>query len=163
MTVQLGPVPPVAAGLQSNETLEPRDAPSAGIDRPPFSPEAVETARAVDPPPSVARTSGPPDRDLPPLIPPDPQAPAGPPPAFEASILDRARQDVSQLDAPRTEAAQPAPPSRDQGTAPEPLAPEASAEAYSVPPSAELRAEVELATVRRIETPYDTATVDVSR
>ena len=34
---------------------------------------------------------------------------------------------------------------------------------YDVPPSAEQRAEREVATIRRIETPYDTATVDVSR
>jgi hypothetical protein len=35
--------------------------------------------------------------------------------------------------------------------------------AYDVPPSAEARAEQEVATIRRIETPYDIVTVDVSR
>ena len=44
----------------------------------------------------------------------------------------------------------------------EPARPE-SRGPYDVPPSAEFRAEREIATIRRIETPYDTATVDVSR
>lgn len=159
MTVQLGPVPPLAAGLQPTDTTEARDAPRAGIDRPPFSAEATETARAVDPPVGVARTAALPDRDLPPLIPPDPQAPAGPPPAFEASILDRARQSTAAPAAPDAEPAGQTPPA--------PAVPEGretdGKPDYDVPPSAEQRAEVEVATVRRIETPYDTATVDVTR
>ncbi len=45
---------------------------------------------------------------------------------------------------------------------PEPR-PEPRRSGYDVPPSAEYRAEREVATIRRIETPYDTATIDVSR
>ncbi len=159
MTVQLGPVPPLAAGLQPNDAVEAREAPRAGIDRPPFSAEATETARAVDPPSGAARAAALPDRDLPPLIPPDPQAPAGPPPAFEASILDRARQNAASPAVQRAEPAGQIPMDRAEPGDPAADGPPP----YDVPPSAEQRAEVEVATVRRIETRYDTATVDVSR
>ena len=93
---------------------------------------------------------------MPELLPPNPKAPAGPPPAFEASILDRAREtaftgqpDVTALPA-----------------APEPVvdkAPEAEDASYDAPPSRAERAEEQVTTLRRIETPYDTATIDVSR
>lgn len=81
------------------------------------------------------------------LAPRDPDAPAGPPPAFEASILDRRRE---ALVAPPDLLA-PAP-GKDEVDAP-----------YDVPPSRIERATETITTVRRIETPYDTATVDVSR
>ncbi|MEM9344100.1 MAG: hypothetical protein AAGA87_13740 [Pseudomonadota bacterium] len=133
---------------------------------------AVEQAQTVD--------NAPERNMLPDLLPPNPQAPAGPPPAFEASILDRAREvafrgtgDVTS--APELPQPQPEPVQNTSGTAPEEdfelssqpvVAPEAEPESelsYDVPPSRMERAEEQVTTLRRIETPYDTATVDVSR
>lgn len=92
------------------------------------------------------------------LIPPDPNAPAGPPPAFEASILDRARQvALASLTAPVND-----PASADRAA---PLADGAmpdQPDPYTTPPSAEVRASLDVSMLRRFETPYDTTTVDVS-
>jgi hypothetical protein len=120
------------------------------------SSQRPETARAIDPPPPAKRA-----QSLAPdvrrnLNPPDPNAPAGPPPAFEASILDRAREQVSQPVKPSDIQLEPATP-RDL------IATLREERPYDVPPAPDASAEAEVATVRRIETPYDTATVDVAR
>lgn len=70
-----------------------------------------------------------------PLIPPDPDPPVGPPPAFEATLLDQARDDFPETG-------------------------EENEDPYDVPPSA---TEKMTTSLQRIETPYDTATVDISR
>ncbi len=159
MTVQLGPVPSPAAGQQPNMAASATAALPAAVDRPALPAETAATARAVDPPQGAARPVAVPNRDLPPLIPPDPQAPAGPPPAFEASILDRARQAPTDTADATSEPEPTEPPMASEARLPD----SAEAQGYEVPPSAEERTETEIATVRRMETPYDTATVDVSR
>ncbi|MEL6644720.1 MAG: hypothetical protein AAFQ79_12360 [Pseudomonadota bacterium] len=94
------------------------------------------------------------------LTPPDPDAPTGPPPAFEASVLDRQRE--AGLSPPDTEAEIDLPfiPPFKSTRAPES---EAAPNPYDVPPAPVERAEADVATVRRIEAPYDPATVDVAR
>lgn len=103
--------------------------------------DAVLTALAVDAPRQADRAAALPEEAAPSLLPPDPDAPTGPPPAFEASLLDRQRELGLTF--------QPAEPSE---TAP-----------YDAPPTPIARAEGDVASLRRLETPYDTATVDVLR
>lgn len=93
------------------------------------------------------------------LSPPDPDAPTGPPPAFEASLLDRQRE--AGITQPADDA-DPVLPFVPQGPDSEAKTPGSGA-AYDVPPAPVERTEADVATVRRIETPYDTATVDVAR
>ena len=107
---------------------------------------ANDTANAT-----VRPVASAPDGDLQPsLLPSNPNAPAGPPPTFEASILDRAREALVT------------PPDLVQRT-PEQSAPPEPSDPYEVPPSRAERAADDVTTLRRIETPYDTAKVDVSR
>lgn len=160
---------------------------TVALDRSVFGPERGDTARAIDPAPATERakaagaeTAAEQKKSI---LPPDPDAPAGPPPAFEASILDRAREQASappplypEVPSPleaRAQASATTPGANagvataDTGTAPREEPTRATAEAtarpYDVPPSAENRAERDVATLRRMETPYDTGTVDVSR
>ncbi|MEO1152928.1 MAG: hypothetical protein AAFX59_03505 [Pseudomonadota bacterium] len=107
----------------------------------------------------AAETVAVPADPQPSLSPPDPDAPTGPPPAFEASLLDRQREAGITLP---TDGPDPVLPFIPQGPS-DKTDPPAPAAPYDVPPAAAERAESDVATVRRIETPYDTATVDVAR
>lgn len=177
MFPQLGPIgpgyfPPV--GPRSDPPDAPRPAriePLTGgretADLPDLPARASE--RALE----VARLNRPDQRAIPvdagaraDLNPPDPDAPAGPPPAFEASILDRARE-IALAPPPATAPAEPPAPVVPVDGLSRPAASSdadiAVSNPYAAPPSAETRASEEVATLRRIETPYDTATVDMSR
>lgn len=175
MIPQIGPIAPGGPGLPvtgdvrsaaATPSFQPSQAEAA-------RPEAAETSRPALPPQAadqarraVAEAPGQDAAELParPVFP-DPSAPAGPPPAFEASILDRAREaaQAGPVDtAPafeQAEATQAAPAASD--TSPRPEA--RPSDPYEVPPSASERAAEQVAALRRIEMPLDTATVDVAR
>ena len=193
MTPQLGTAQPVGGGLPVlADTPATREVARPGGDTPlPVGTDAQVAAPAA-PPPEIGPSDrgaaeGAAEGGAVSLI---QSRLAGPPPAFEASILDQMRSEANSPDLPPEPAE--LTDLVEALSAPDPLAPakptvEAAAEEveepvepvlggdseaparsegesrYTVPPSAEVRAETEVATVRRIETPYDTATVDVSR
>lgn len=149
-----GPPPAFEASIldrQREEALRPpdlREATIVGPDDPPAAPpppvsseidvpraEAVEGPRGLrDPGEEVA----PEDDTVPEVV--------------SAAPSARESDPGSTPGATRAEPAAEAPREADDGRRP-----------YAVPPSAEQRAEREVATIRRLDTPYDTATVDVSR
>ena len=156
----------VEAARQPDRTLKIRD-----------EERRADTPPAADRPPLVTFFANPPEAAGPQLIPPDLSAPTGPPPAFDRSPLDAQRE--LRLD-PATPAD--APLSVDDAPTPPPAAPaeteladgggtsddtqntaERAFAQADVPPSADERAQTEFTSVRRMETPYDTATVDVTR
>ena len=145
-----------------------------------------EERRADAPPepaperPTLTAFFAPPTEAGPQLLPPDRTAPTGPPPAFDRSPLDAERELGLNLLETRAEAlrspdATPTGPQELSGAAP--VSPDeaepAQAEAdpangreltqADVPPRADERAQTEFSSIRRMETPYDTATVDVTR
>jgi len=141
-----------------------------------LSAEAVEIANPAPPVERVQKADSAPERAMmPELVPPNPKAPAGPPPAFEASILDRARETAftGQPELPTVPTVPEAPDAPEDVQVADEVqvadgdtdaTPKAEEEvSYDVPPSRAERAAEQVTTVRRIETPYDTATVDVSR
>lgn len=153
----------IEASRQPDRTLKQRDEerrsdapPAPAVDRPPLATFFAPTAEAG-----------------PQLLPPDRSAPTGPPPAFDRSPLEAERElridpadtaigtpPADDIPAPAVapdDAAEPV-----QTDAPEPE-PERELAQADVPPSADERAQTEFTSVRRMETPYDTATVDVTR
>lgn len=171
----ISPLGPAAApSVAPTAQIEPREAPETRLDAAALAAETpaapaiaagqAETAIAVDP----ARASGAADvaddAARPDFLPPDPDAPTGPPPAFEASLLDRERElgVVPQAapepgNAPEVARAEPA------VAEPRAFGEPAARDPYDAPPEPAARAEDGVATLRRLETPYDTATVDVAR
>ncbi len=124
------------------------------------TPQSVDPARQSDPANRLPPEQRGPRADL---LPPDPNAPTGPPPAFEASLLEQQRASFpaqsgevkatpNALDAVDAEAK--------RATGAVPPSTEVRAE---VPPTPAEKAEATVAAVRRMETPYDSATVDVTR
>ena len=191
MTPQLGPAQPTGAGPTAlvdpgpvREDARPEIAGSAPAPAPVRELPPVERSARSEAPeaPKTVPTGGQSIQgsDL-----------AGPPPAFEASILDQLREEARNPELPpepeqtadvaailetpkQINQAAATPTGAAEGETevtglpglPETAEPAPRSESesrYTVPPSAEVRAETEVATVRRIETPYDTATVDVSR
>ncbi|MEM1066020.1 MAG: hypothetical protein AAGJ74_11010 [Pseudomonadota bacterium] len=182
----ISPLGPAAApSVAPSAPSEVRDALTIRLDAAPTAAETpaaptaasgrTDTAIAISPTQATTATDGGVDAGRPSFLPPNPDAPTGPPPAFEASLLDRERelgvgpQDVVETRAPETGTAALNPasepvvaPEADDGSGP--IQSERSARAlYDVPPEPAARAEDSVATLRRIETPYDTATVDVAR
>lgn len=152
-----GPAPtPFAAptpetNVDAARPAERSEAPSAADTR--------ITPLGVVAPEQPAETAAVPQDPRPDLSPPDPDAPTGPPPAFEASLLDRQREAGISTPPSEPDPVLPFIPTGSATPAEEP----AAGDPYDVPPAPLERAESDLAAVRRIETPYDTATVDVAR
>ena len=185
MIPQLGPIGPGGPGLQVNTSVAPdrADTTGRGERAEPLTSGRTETARPALPPEAADRAREVARDPRPSLFAPDPNAPAGPPPSFEASILDRAREAAlgalrlpDPLEAAVAEptellarlAAAPegstaAPTLAEDTPAPREATLSALRDPYAAPPSASERAETTVATLRRIETPYDSATVDVAR
>ena len=150
MIPQLSPTGPGGPGLQISSAIaqERSEVAQTATLAEPLTTAAVETPRPPSPViAAVAPDNAPERQPVSDLLPPDPNAPAGPPPSFEASILDRAREFPAAVV---------------KEDAPEPVS-VSEAEPYQVPPSRSERAAEQITTLRRIETPYDTATIDVSR
>ncbi len=179
MIPQIAPVGAGGSGLQVNTSITPERADTTGRGEraEPLTSGRTETARPTLPPEASDRAAQVTSDPRPSFIAPDPNAPAGPPPSFEASILDRAREaaiGAAPLSAPfQVKTAEPgelvaslatpavaAPP---QPAEAQDKAAPATRDPYAVPPTASERAEGNVATLRRLEMPYDTATVDVAR
>ena len=152
LIAQAGPVFPAATDSKA-EPPEPV---------PPLSetpePDPAATDRPVRPAPEAAETGAAPANDPYVAEDDDPHSPAGPPPAFDASVLDRtleAQTALMQVDRGLAEErADPA------GAAIDPVP---ARDPYDVPPSKAERAMDDVGTLRRIEMPLDTATVNITR
>ncbi|MDU8945114.1 hypothetical protein [Ovoidimarina sediminis] len=175
MIPQIGPIAPGGPGPPISGDVRQSDA--APSFRPPATeaarPAAAETQRPALPPQAADRArqavAEAPNPGAEPAVPPavfsDPTAPAGPPPAFEASILDRARgaAQAVPVEAGPAEPVQQTDDSSAQAPVVSPRPEARPADPYEVPPSASERAAEQVAALRRIEMPLDTATVDVAR
>ncbi len=164
MIPQIGPIVPAVPGVPA--TTETKAEPPEPV--PPLSEtpkiDPASTDRPVRPTteadatdPALADAPYPGEAD-------DPNSPAGPPPAFEASVLDRTLE--AQEAQVRSEAVE-APPEpgaeRSDTSADTDAAPAEASDPYEVPPSKAERAMEDVGTLRRIEIPLDTATVDITR
>lgn len=174
------PLPATSTDPQSQaerRSLNPPDPKAPAGPPPAFEASILDRAREEASAPPDLRQTPPTNEPTPALVAvPAPPEPASAPTADVETALTssvRPAEDAAALDplirAPSPEGVSAEPSSAEQAdTEPEGGA-QASTEAeagrgsYDVPPSAEQRAESGLATIRRIETPYDTATVDVSR
>ena len=158
----------VEAARQADRMLKIRDEERRG-DAPP--------APAPDRPALLSFLADQAEGTAPPLLPPDRSAPTGPPPAFDRSPLDAERElrlgpdgttgeppPIEEASTPARPAEAAAPESDDlQGGAEQPEPAGRELAQADVPPTADERAQTEFTSVRRMETPYDTATVDVTR
>lgn len=160
-----------ASAEPGRRSLNPPDPDAPAGPPPAFEASILDRAREQLMAPPDLRTQAP--EPAPVAVSAPVEAPPPPEPVGEAErqiahlgTTEEAAEADPALAVPGQDAAEPRIPER-----PEPREPEASQpakdpaprSAYDVPPSAEQRAEREVATIRRIETPYDTATVDVSR